>query len=66
MLDRLERIESLDRATTPAPVMLAELRELVAEAEAWTRAEHGDTTAAEHALDATKAALESAGRTLVA
>ena len=59
MLERLERIESLDRVTTPAGVLLSELRELMVEAEAWTRAERADTTEAE-------SALVSLRRTLVA
>ena len=41
MLERLERIEALDRAAA-AP---AELRALVREAEEWVRAEGGDRDA---------------------
>lgn len=50
VLQRLERIERLDRDATPARVLLDELRHLVAEAEAWTRAERADTNDAETAL----------------
>jgi hypothetical protein len=39
VLQRLERIAVLDRARADTPVLLAELRELVGEAEAWARAE---------------------------
>lgn len=45
MLDRLERIETLDLRAAPARELLAELRELVREAEAWTALE-GDARAA--------------------
>ena len=43
VLERLERIEALERRGSPAELMLAELRELVAEAEAWVRVEPGPT-----------------------
>lgn len=39
MLDRLERIEALDRDGAPAPDLLAELRALVREAESWAQRE---------------------------
>jgi hypothetical protein len=44
VLRRLERIEALDRELAGAPVLLDELRHLLAEAEAWARAE-GDARA---------------------
>jgi hypothetical protein len=59
VIERLERIERLARDATPTAAMLDELRALVREAEAWTRAERADTTDAE-------SALESLRRTLVA
>lgn len=59
VLERLERIEHLDRKATPAAEVLTELRALLHEAEAWTRAERADTTEAE-------SALVSLRRTLVA
>jgi hypothetical protein len=43
ILERLERIEALDRRRAPPAVILAELRALVLEAEAWSRTEGGDT-----------------------
>lgn len=42
VLDRLARIEALDRAGAPAPLLLDELRALVSEAEEWTTVEGGD------------------------
>jgi hypothetical protein len=59
VLARLERIERLDRDATPAHVLLAELRALVREAEAWARVERADTSAAERALDAARTALST-------
>jgi hypothetical protein len=44
VLNRLERIEALDRERAPAGRLLGELRELVREAEAWARVE-GDSRA---------------------
>jgi hypothetical protein len=44
VLERLARIRELDRTSAPAGVVLGELRELVGEAERWTRAE-GDSRA---------------------
>jgi len=42
VLDRLARIEALDRDGAPASLLLDELRALVGEAERWSRAEGGD------------------------
>lgn len=39
VLDRLARIEQLEREHAPAGVLLGELRELVRDAERWVRAE---------------------------
>jgi hypothetical protein len=44
VLERLQRIDELDRETTPPRRLLGELRELVREAEAWARLE-GDERA---------------------
>jgi hypothetical protein len=44
VLSRLERIKELNDCDAPTGVLLDELRELVAEAEEWARAE-GDTRA---------------------
>jgi hypothetical protein len=43
VLDRLERIEALDRRGAAPSLLLAELRALLVEAEAWARREGGDT-----------------------
>ena len=61
MLARLERIEELERRGTPASTMLAEVRALLAEAEAWVRVETGDTSAAEDALERCREAVFGAG-----
>jgi hypothetical protein len=57
VLARLERIEALDRAGSPAPVLLEEVRALLAEAEHWVRAEPGGTAEAALALDRCAEAL---------
>jgi hypothetical protein len=44
VLGRLERIRELERRQAPTPELLAELRELVGEAERWARLE-GDARA---------------------
>ncbi len=55
VLRRLERIEALDREGAHPKTLLAELRALVREAEAWVRVE-GDGRSAE-AVDAMKEAM---------
>ena len=55
VLDRLERIEALERAGGGRSVLLGELRALLAEAEAWSRAEGGD--AGERAVRDLRSAL---------
>lgn len=55
VLERLERIEILDREGAPATLMLAEVRELLREAETWSKAE-GDARASA-AVERTKKAL---------
>ena len=57
MLARLERIEALDRAGSPATVLLEEVRALLAEAEEWVRVEPGGTARAARALDRCAEAL---------
>jgi hypothetical protein len=42
VLERLERIEELERAGAARTDLVAELRALVGEAEAWSRAEGGE------------------------
>lgn len=56
ILDRLERIDRLRRAGAPAVRQLDELRQLLGEAEAWSRSEGGD--AGSRAVARLKDALE--------
>jgi hypothetical protein len=55
VLERLERIEALDREEADAHVLVPELRALLAEATAWSRAEGGD--AATRAVEDLRLAL---------
>jgi hypothetical protein len=55
VIDRLDRIEALERNGAPPETLLDELRALVRDAEAWTRIE-GDARAAA-ALERCDAAL---------
>ena len=57
MLDGLRRIEELERRRAPADELLAELRKLVRDGEAWLRAEREPAAAAE-ALERCRVALE--------
>jgi hypothetical protein len=58
ILERLERIEALDRAGAPASDLVQELRALLVDAEEWSRAEGGDEGA--RAVEALRAALGAA------
>lgn len=64
VLARLERIEALERDSTPARVLLAEVRGLLADAEAWTQAERADTARAEDAVARCRDALARSQETL--
>jgi hypothetical protein len=66
VLARLERIESLDRERARPADLLAELRALLVEAEAWARAERTVPDEATRAVDTCRARLEESGRTLLA
>ena len=69
VLERLARIEALERRGSPAELLLDELRELVTEAEAWVRVEPGPTDGAEDAIERLRQAVgdtECTGRTLLA
>jgi hypothetical protein len=57
VIQRLDRIEQLDREGAHPRTLLAELRELVREAEAWVRAE-ADPERAVEAVERCKEALE--------
>ena len=58
VLERLRRIELLEREGAATPHLLAELRTLLVEAEAWVRAEGGGTERAERALEGCRSALD--------
>ena len=66
VLARLDRIEELERERAPADVLLAEVRALLAEAEAWVRAEPTGTERAEEVVARSRETAENGGRTLVA
>jgi hypothetical protein len=55
VLERLQRIEALDRAGAGTFELLRELRALLGEAEAWSKVEGGD--AGETAVDGLRSAL---------
>jgi len=57
VIERLARIEALDRGGAPAPLLLDELRLLVVEAEAWSRVEGGGR--GEEAVARLQSALEA-------
>ena len=52
MLQRLDRIERLDRAGAGPEALLAELKELVREAEEWSRLEGAGSDAVARCRDA--------------
>jgi hypothetical protein len=58
VLERLARIEALERGHAPAGEVIGELRELVREAEAWARVEGGPQRAS-GAVDGCRASLEA-------
>lgn len=62
VLERLARIESLEREGCPAQVLLGEVRALLREAEAWVRLEPSGTERAAELLERSRSAL-AAGRT---
>ena len=59
VLDRLARIEALDRHATPPAILLGEVRALLAEAEAWLEAEPQEPVRARAAIEHTRSALET-------
>jgi hypothetical protein len=56
VIERLERIEALDRSSASPAELLAELRGLLHDAEAWVRVDGGD--AADEAVIRLRGALE--------
>ena len=61
MIERLERIERLRAGGGSRPALLAELRALVTEGEAWLAAEGRGTERARDALDACRRRLDHGG-----
>jgi hypothetical protein len=61
VLERLDRIDRLRAGGASRLVLLAELRKLVDEGEAWVAAEAGGTQRARDALDACRGRLEDGG-----
>ncbi|MDQ3866349.1 MAG: hypothetical protein M3304_05925 [Actinomycetota bacterium] len=59
VLERLERIERLQAVGASRLVLLAEVRQLLEEGEAWIGAEAGGTEPAREALDACRRRLSS-------
>jgi len=59
VLDRLRRIDSLERESAPAGALLDEVRALLAEAEIWVRSEGHGNPRAEAAVDALRDALRN-------
>jgi hypothetical protein len=62
VLERLERIETLDRSAAPPRLVLEEVRALLSEAEEWVRAERGGADLAEQALRRCRAAIHEPRR----
>jgi hypothetical protein len=63
VLHRLERIEALEREGAPPRTLLAEVRELLREGEAWLETERDGTAPAAEALERCRLAHD-AGATL--
>ncbi|HEX9415075.1 MAG TPA: hypothetical protein VF895_00040 [Gaiellaceae bacterium] len=66
VLERLRRIELLEQEDTPAPAILAEVRELLAEAEKWVREEGRADVRAQAGVDRLREALEQGDETALA
>jgi hypothetical protein len=61
VLERLQRIDRLREAGGSRPVLLAEVRQLLEEGEAWLAAEREGTERARQALEACRSRLASGG-----
>jgi hypothetical protein len=59
VLERLDRIEQLERAEAPPQELLAEVRALLVEAEVWVQSERCDTDDALDALERCRATLDA-------
>jgi hypothetical protein len=65
ILDRLSKIDRLEQEKAPAEVLLAEMRELLAEAEVWVRSEARESERAKAAVDALRGALAPGRETVL-
>jgi hypothetical protein len=61
VMERLERIERLRAAGAVGSALLAEVRSLLVEGEAWLAAEPGGTDSARGALDRCRSVVEARG-----
>jgi hypothetical protein len=59
VIERLARIEALEREGAPPPAVLAEVRELLREGEAWLDTEREGTDLAADALDRCRVAHDA-------
>ena len=59
VLERLSRIEQLEQSQAPPDVLLAEVRALLGEAEAWARTDAAALDPAVDALERVRQALEA-------
>lgn len=59
VMHRLERIEALEREGAKPQLLLAEVRELLREGEAWVRAERDGTDLAAQALERCRLAQDA-------
>jgi hypothetical protein len=66
ILERLEKIERLEREQAPVNVLLGEVRALLADAEVWVRSEARADERAKAAVQGLREALESKEETVLA
>lgn len=59
MIERLARIEALEREGAPPRAVLAEVRELLREGEAWLEGERAESDSASEALERCRLAYEA-------
>jgi hypothetical protein len=64
VIERLERIEALRREEAPAAALLAEVRGLLHEGEAWLAAEGGASAGAEAALERCRSRIRANGEVM--
>jgi hypothetical protein len=64
VIERLERIEALRRGEAPAAILLAEVRGLLRDGEAWLAAEGPATEGAEAALERCRVRIRDDGEVM--